>query len=340
MTSSVEADDLNHELKQVRKGKGVRHPGLVRRVGPTLRLVCGIGSSSNDALAKAKISSTITALSDDMDKKLFRVLQGELGLLADCNLSTLGKRQEWLGADLVQSPKTIRNWGLQAAQTAASILANRQNESETSKAADSPYVFDVPAPTEPGKEMPLRVDRIVRTSFYKANRLESIHVQRTITSLANGLTELSTRLRIKKNVRTEVRIDHCLHCDVSDVESTTAGFVNFRARLPRPLIAGDQHTYEYRTTPVNNSCEADPHVYFWTTSAQPDLHIRVHFDKSLLPSRIWRVDGLEPIMTPGNLEVCNPAEIDAFSLAEVFFDATLPNKAYGLAWEWPQGSAL
>lgn len=111
------------------------------------------------------------------------------------------------------------------------------------------------------------------------------------------------------------------------------GFRSARIRYPHVLDVGGTHRIRYDVHYPGTSPKPDQYFTLQVIRPTDHLTVRVSFDRSELPGRAWRIDGLSAEEQGGNPEICEALEIDPTGCAVASFESP-SGFCYGIGWEW------
>lgn len=120
----------------------------------------------------------------------------------------------------------------------------------------------------------------------------------------------------------------------SDREVGRPGFRIARIVYPAPLRAGQQHRVRYDTK-YPGSPKPDTWFTIAIGRAMERCEVRVSFDRTTLPSRVWQVDGVIIEAGGGDPDCAVALTPDATACVETAFPVPTPGLAYGIGWAWP-----
>ena len=100
-------ESLTAELKQLRRGLGLYHPDLAKRLGPGLRDVCGVTDGDPDL--RSKVITRLRDAAGTLPPELSMAAQAALGVHPETRaLHKLEERVEWLARRLTRDVRTAR----------------------------------------------------------------------------------------------------------------------------------------------------------------------------------------------------------------------------------------
>ncbi|HEX7307473.1 hypothetical protein [Lentzea sp.] len=99
---------LVHELKTLRKGRGVHAPRLLEKVGPALAASCGITRADGSVAARQKLVTRLSELVEQLPEDLQLPARAAFGLTSDARLPLYGERVSWVAAAIDRDARTVR----------------------------------------------------------------------------------------------------------------------------------------------------------------------------------------------------------------------------------------
>src|SRR5215213_6430829 len=103
------AEQLFEELKAVRRGPGLHHPGIDQRIGPALRTVCGVEPTDAASVVKTKTIDRLERAADGLPAELSLSVLVALGIHPEVlEQPRLQDRVAWLAARMKREVRTAR----------------------------------------------------------------------------------------------------------------------------------------------------------------------------------------------------------------------------------------
>jgi len=307
----ITADSLTAELKAIRRGLGLYHPELARRLGPGLRQVCGTGPDEPDL--RGKLLTTLRDAAASLPIDLATALLAALGIDPDGRrLQKLEERADWLAGRLRRDVRTARRRMDQAcAMLAENLAAGRRGATSSIgwyvETAQTAMILDADVPTA--------IER--RVVVAERDGIDQLVLLRTVPPSAGGRPELHGRMLFGGAL------------GLREWESPS----RFRLvlDLPETLRAGDRHEYAVLWEQPPGVPMRQHYVFVPVLRVDLfDLHIR--FDRATPPAHIWRV--ADSFHRDLDEEPRDTEEIvlDRCGEIEVQFTNLAPGHAYGARW--------
>lgn len=312
-------DGLDQELTAFCKGKGARGDSVVERMGSQLRSVCGISVLDKDGTARRKLWRWFDSMTREYAAERRTILSVRLGVHPEADYDTLGRRDGWLAERLHCGKRTVQRRADEALKHLARDAAAVGRAAAA--AAEVGYVVEA-----------LKVEVV-----FDGNQIKVIGY-RKIRATRIRLDVICWRFGLP---RSPLVLEQELDLDIKVVEGgRLLGYERHRGegdvivcRLePRKPIQKDE-TYEFKVVYVLPSEQPMPHYVVQPATAFESFDLRVRFDPSQLPSRVWRVDGVGH----REIDVCPSSErvltLGPSGELEVSFHEFDRGGSYGLAWK-------
>ncbi|HKS48493.1 MAG TPA: hypothetical protein VJT49_25955 [Amycolatopsis sp.] len=262
---------LVDELKRLRRGRGVLAPNIEVLAGPGLRLVCGIAEQDGPAVVRQKLGRRLGELATRLPDDLGLALLAALAIHPDARHALLKDRMSWLAGRLGRDERTARRRADDACLLLAEAAAKAGPE-------DGWYVVSF--------------DALVRLD----SPAPSVQERRRIIATRDGLDEIVPSLSLPRHPTDRQRV-HDVGASVLyggrlvRRERPSESHFRFAIALPRVLRAGQVHDYgiELRIPPGQ---PMRPHYVFVPYRRCDRFELRIRFDPSRLPGRIWLVTGV------------------------------------------------
>jgi hypothetical protein len=306
---------LLDELKELRRGRGVRSPAP-GKVGPILRQLCGI--TPDDDQFRSKLLEQLEKWAAQLPADLVLAAKAALGLHQEAQQRFLRERTQWLAEQIQRDDRTARR----RMDEALELMAQMGTEQLSERPQDEPR------PEE----------------YYIAQQCSLVRLHGTVpetyefwTVVANvdGLADLQTALALPRDplVRSGVQeLDMEVLYGMTVDEQVRDGDYRFRYRLrfPAPLRKGQQHRYAVRYR-IPSGQRALPYYVFTTHRRCDAFALRVRFDPDCPPVEVHEVDNryfYDLNEEPGGARI-RPDGAGEISLR---FAALVKGMVYGARW--------
>jgi hypothetical protein len=313
--------DLNDEIINLRRGRGLTDPQLVERVGPLLRESAEIGIGDSVATAREKLKNLFDKSMKDSPADLADALRYALGYELTAPYTQLSQRLERYAQLYHLSLRTARRRADLAARTAATgILGHRLPEGESRRVPDSFRVLDFRG--------------ILRLDLPQVE----LHETRTVVAERDGLDGITIRLDVPAPRGDDhpagLAVDALFGAVVADAQmAPEARHYAFRVRFPRSLARGEEHEFGliYRL-PVAQPMR--PHYAVVPLDPMESSTVRVRFDRAKPPRAVWRLAGVPPRLLDEAAAAPNSdlLKVDGVGEVALAFRHLRQGHGYGIAW--------
>jgi hypothetical protein len=322
---------LLHELKTLRKGRGVNTAHLPDQIGPLLRELAAVDNHDPTGIIRQKVTGTLDRLAESLPSDLALAARAALSLHPEAQQPFLAERVQWLADQLERDVRTARR----RVDLGLTALAERA-------LMPTPAEGTVPAPRAPLTREP--DDDLWHIQEFRAVlRLdqptpEAIE-QRVVVANEDGLDRLDALITIPRDrdVRTgshDLLMEVLYGATIVSRERVTGSRFRYGLRLPRPLHAGEAHEYALLfRLPPNQPMRTH---YVYTTHRRCDaFDLRIRFDPEDLPDQIWRVNqgylgDLDDDTAPREV-----VEVDRTGELHLVFHRLRLGFGYGAQWTAP-----
>jgi hypothetical protein len=312
MQRPITAESIAAELKVLRRGLGLYHPDLARRLGPGLQEICRVHVGEPDLRGKVitRLREAAAALPTDLSTAVLAAL----GIHPETrHLHNLEERAGWLADQLNRDVRTARRRIDDAvAMLAENLTAGRGRRGRVSsvgwyvETAQSLMLLDT--------EVPTAVER--RVVIAERDGIDELVLIRSLPTPAG-----------KPEVYGQVLFGGLL--GVQEWESAS----RFRLvlELPTSLRAGDRHEYcvLWRQPP---EVPIRPHYLFIPVLRVDHFDLHVRFDRAALPDRVWRVVDAFHRDLDDEPDDRDEIKVDRCGEVHLEFETLAPGHSYGARW--------
>lgn len=314
---SIGPVELASELKLLRKGRGVQAPKLAEDVGPTLRELCGVDGTQNTAVIREKLTGCLRALAALLPADLEQTVTVTLALQPDTRHQFLRERIQYLAEQQRRDVRTIRRRMDEGLEMLAE-LATR------------------PVPTvSPDNDFPWRVELLETVLRMDKRTPESVE-RRIVVSQQDGLDRIKAMTTLPRgqewNQETlELHAEPYYGVTLLNARREHENRFEFDLMLPRPLSVGERHEYGIimrlpEDQPMSN------HYVLFPKGRIERFRLRIRFDRSRAPQRIWRVDEVFHREIDDLRPTGPELELDGVGEVDLEFQRTRPGHGYGAQW--------
>ncbi|WP_410666050.1 hypothetical protein [Amycolatopsis sp. lyj-84] len=292
-------EELVRELKSLRKGRGVYAGRIGERIGPTLRVLCGVKEEDGPVTIREKLVARLTGLAEQLPEDMRLATVAAFGLTADVRMPLYRERVGWAAPRLDRDARTVRR--------------------RVDEAIDQLAELVVTIPPQPdGAWHTAELHVVVTLDRPQPEVLE----QYRIVADHDGLHELdftSPAFELRGPLEVDV---------LYGGTRRTSGTARSRVSLtpPEPLAKGEAHAFavryrfpqpqvlrSYVVRELEQSCDL--------------LDLRVRFARDRIPHQVWT---LRDVTGPhGGQE----QPVDRAGEIHQRFKRLLPGRSYGARWE-------
>jgi hypothetical protein len=313
LTASAEL--LAEELKAARRGPGLHHPEIEKRVGPALRTVCGIDPDDLPSVIRAKTIDRLRRAADALPAELSLTALAALGIHPEVHdLPRLQDRVSWLAARMKRDVRTARRRMDEACARLADALSTAASAG-TGWRGPGWHVHSFDAVALLDGDRPITVER------------------RLIVADRDGLDQimLGWSVPVDSDPGGELHVRVLYGGVLADREQQTATRLKFALDLPFPLRIGERHEYSVLTQLPPDRLMKDHYAYTPYTPCD-FFDLRVRFNRKRLPKRLWRVsEAFHRDLDERRVEG-EPLAVDRCGEVRLQFDDLVPGYGYGIQW--------
>jgi hypothetical protein len=316
---AVDPEALAGELRFLRKGRGVRHPSVLKRIGPQVRTLCGIEEPDTAATARTKVHARLTGLLRTEPDEVQLAVSVALALHPEAGQRTLADREFWLAQRQHYEQRTARRRIDDAFEVLVQAAARAEDTREDSvhAAPDGWWVQSL--------EALLRLD-IVGPELTERRRV--IFAQ-------NNVERIACLFSVPKPCRApaapEVSVEVLYGGQIGARERPSAQHFRYLINLPRRFRKGEIHEYGmvFRFPPDRPMA---PHYVLLPLTACESFDLTVRFHPNQVPPAVWQLNGVPPRMIDDDEPVGAMLRPDRFGELRLAFRDLRQGRAYGVKW--------
>lgn len=284
---------------------------VAERIGPGLRVACGVNPDDSPAIVRRKVGDRLHELCGRLPTDLRVSVLAALALHPDADHQFMQDRMGWAAKRINRDhPRAA----VRRMKVGFRIIAEQLDD-----------LVDDPSINQGWHTSSLRA--LLRMDLDPPQLLE----ERTIVASSDGLEEVELRFSAHGTGDTSPITASVMYGgEITGSDSVVPSHRMFALRLPTPLRSGEQHEYGVRFT-GHRRAEMPP--FYVLTPLQPcaKFSLRIRFGDQV-PKQIWRVDGI-PAMSV-NEYAPDDALVSADRLGEVAqeFSRLHQGLSYGLRW--------
>jgi hypothetical protein len=310
----VVAASTYDELLEIPRGRGMLAGDVAERIGPGLRLACGVSPDDSPALVRRRVGDRLTELCARLPGDLRISVLAALALHPEADHQFMQDRMTWAARQINRDhPRAA----VRRMKIGFGIIAEQLDD-----------LVDDPRINQGWHIGSLRA--LLRMDVDPPQLLE----ERTIVSTADGLEEIEARLSAPGDETGDPITATVLYGgEITASERVAPSHRKFVLRLPAPLRTGEQHEYGVRFT-AHPRAVMPP--YYVLTPLQPcaKFSVRVRFGADV-PTRIWRVDGIPPRAFDDYAPEHELVTADRFGEVALEFSRLHQGLSYGVRWSAP-----
>lgn len=306
------------ELLEIPRGRGMLANDVADRIGPGLRVACGVTPDDSPALVRRKVGDRLTELCGRLPTDLRISVLAALALDPEADHQFMQDRMGWAARRINRDhPRAA----VRRMKVGFRIIAEQLDD-----------LVDDPSINEGWHTGSLRA--LLRMDVDPPQLLE----ERTIVSTADGLEEVELRFSAHGK-GSDTGSDNPITAavlyggEITGSERVVPSHRKFALRLPAPLRAGEQHEYGVRFT-AHPRAVTPP--FYVLTPLQPcaKFSVRVRFGTEV-PKQIWRVDGIPSRAIDDYAPDDALVSADRFGEVALEFSRLHQGLSYGVRWAAP-----
>lgn len=297
----------------------MRHPGILKRLGPQTRRLAGIGDEANSTTARAAMTSAIEDLlrAESVETRL--AVLGALALHPQSDQRDLTARERWLAGQLNCHERTARRRVDEAFDVLVLVATDRaQADVAEQPISDAWQVSSVRAY--------LRLD----------GPSPDLTEHRSIVATRDQLSEIVCLFTLPRVAGTAAD-EHDLMAEVlyggriRQRERRPGEHFRIVVELPRTYRRGESHEYaiHYQIPPGQPMV---PHYVLQPLSLCLAFDVTIRFNPAAPPTSVWRLDGVPPRVVDAPQSPDDLLVPDRFGDVRLSFRQLRQGYAYGVKW--------
>ncbi|MDQ3786835.1 MAG: hypothetical protein M3422_06275 [Actinomycetota bacterium] len=309
----MRAESTYDELLEIPRGRGMLANDVAERIGPGLRVACGVTPEDSPAVVRRKVGDRLTELCGRLPTDLRISVLAALALHPEADHQFMQERMGWAARQINRDhPRAA----IRRMKVGFGIIAEQLDD-----------LVDDPRINQGWHIGSLRA--LLRMDVDPPQLLE----ERTIVATADGLEEVELRFSAHgKGGDKDAPITASIMYggEITGSDSVVPSHRTFALRLPAPLRSGEQHEYGVRFT-ARPRAVMPP--FYVLTPLQPcaKFSLRVRFGPDV-PKQIWRVDGIPPRAIDDFASDDALVSADRFGEVALEFSRLHQGLSYGVRW--------
>jgi hypothetical protein len=315
----VGTDQVEYELRGLRRGRGLLADDLALRIGPALRTLCGVRAGDDPAMVRDKVIRRVVALSATLPADLRTAIQVGLAVHDETGDRFLYERMNWLARHIGRDPRTAGRRVENGLRLLAERMVGEGSPERVARGDIAPDGWYV---------------ELLRSTLRLDLELPQLTEERRIVSTVDPLTHVVASVTAPRGSRPPngVRATGEVVHGGRVVEETwpLGGHYRCTIQLPTPLRPGERHDFGVRFTSYPRG---DMRPYYVLTPLRrcDRFMIRVRFGRTTLPRSVRRVDGI-PRGLVEELEPLADLAVDADGEVHTAFQNLRRGLSYGVYW--------
>lgn len=303
--------ELVRELKSLRKGRGVFAARIGERVGPNLRVMCGITDDDLPATIRAKLVARLNELTDQLPQDMRLPTVAAFALSAEVRLPLYGDRLHWAAIRIDRDPRTVRRRVDEAIDQLAELIAITPTAPR--HAWHTAELHVVVALDRPQPEV-LERYRIVADQ-------DALHELDITSPLAAARRYLEVDVFYGGRLRDR---------------GTMSDRPGLALALPEPLARGEPHDFAVRFRLASPQALRSYVVHVPGRPCEL-FDLRLRFGRGWSPPHVWTLHDVR--QSGGSYPVGHQYAVDRAGEVHLKFRRLLPGLGYGAWWELDDRSA-
>jgi hypothetical protein len=331
----VDLERLRKELEFLRKGAGLRHPALLSRLGPNIRLLSGISVHDTAAIARTKIVDKVEELLRDEPAGVLLVVLVALAGHPRAVQATLGERILWLSSDRRYQPRTARRRIDDAFEVLlhAAAASFRSGRGYAGAGRSNPADWWLRSSTAllrlraPGSGVLMTELSEERTVVFAKDGVEALFCEFSLPRPA--CTNRAPPAANGDPRRLDISVVH--GGTIREVRRATDQHYEFTVELPRRFGVGQSHSYMVRYRLPDGQPMA-PHYVLQPFVPCESFDLTVCFDRTRPPRVVWQLDGVAPRLLDEPEPRARVLPLDRLAQVRASFRELSPGRSYGVKW--------
>lgn len=313
---TVDVDALAKELKFLRRGRAMRHPGVLRRLGPQLRQLCAVAEDDTAGVLRTRMVALVEELLSTEPRETRLAVFAALALHPEADQRDLALREHWLSRQLNCHERTARRRVTDAFDMLVQAAAERDGEPAGANGSEAWLVQSLRAF--------MRLD----------GPSPELTEQRCLLFTRDGITEFVCLFSLPRPQPTG---SHGLIAELlygghmRETERPCDEHFRFLVDLPRPFRKGETHDYGIRfRLPPGQSMRS--HYVMQPLFPCRAFDLTVRFDPDHRPDLVWLLNGVPPRVLDADRPSSDVVDPDKFGELHLAFRHLRQGFAYGVKW--------
>jgi hypothetical protein len=301
--------ELVGELSALRKGRGVFAARIGERVGPHLRVMCGISGDDQPAAIRGKLVARLVELAEQLPQDLRLATVAAFALGTEVRLPLYRDRLLWAAAKIDRDPRTVRRRVDDAIDQLAELAAV--------------------VPSAPrGAWHTAELHVVVALDRLEPEVLE----QYRIVADQDALHELDLPSPLAAPARRFLQADAFYGGWLRDRGTASRDSGGLALVLPQPLSQGEPHEFAVRFR-LSNSQAIRSYLVHLPGHSCGQFELRVRFGRGWTPLHVWTLRDVRQDTAFNPLNHGHQHPVGPTGEVHLRFRRLLPGLGYGARWE-------
>jgi hypothetical protein len=308
------------ELLEIHRGRGMQADDIAGRIGSRLRTACGVTKADSPAAVRRKVASRLVELCERLPGDVRISVLAALALHREADHQFVQDRMSWAARQINRDhPRAA----VRRMKVGFRILAEQMDDLVDDPSINQGWHTDsLRALLRMDIDPPELVEERV---IIASGDLEEIEIRLSAPGYAAGTVDNSISAAMVYGG------------EVVGEERVARSHSKFVVRLPNPLRSGDRHEYGVRFSAFPR---ASMRPYYVLTPLQPctSFAVRVRFDPTSIPEKVWRVNGVPPRALDDFEPNTDLLTTDRLGEVALEFSRLQQGLSYGVQWSGQPGS--
>lgn len=301
-------EELIQELKSLRKGRGVFAGRIGERVGPNLRLLCGITADDGPVAIREKVAGRLVELAAQLPSDMCLATVAAFALGTDVRQPLYQDRIQWAAIRIERDSRTVRRRVDEAIDQLADLVATTPR---------------TPAGGWGTEELHVAVAlNCLHPEVLERHRVVADH---------DGLRELvfASPLAVGRRYQD---VDVLYGGTLRERGLATHDRPAFALELPEPLSRGESHEFAIRFRLVRPQATRASVVHVPEQRCAL-FDLRVRFGRDRTPPHVWTLHDVHEAAGADPVRHGHPHPVDRAGEVHLRFSRLVPGLAYGVSWD-------
>ena len=318
---SFSTDVLLGELKGLRRGRAVYSPDISARVGERLRELCGIDRSDPPGIVRQKLTSKLDDLARTLPDELRIATAAALAIHPKARHLLLQDRLSWLADQLCRDRRTARRRVDEGFARLAEAAVGVGRSTVVLPDGSGPGWYAA------------RVEALFRMDLPRPKS----HERRTVVAERDGVDQVGLGVTLPREHGDLGACELLVEVDFGGTliarHRPTDSRLQWILALPASLGAGQTH--EYGVTFHLPAQPVRPHYVFTPARRCDEFDLRIRFDESRPPEKVWRLESTFHRDLDDPAGVGEPLVPDSAGEVRAVFSNLFVGYGYGMRWSIP-----